>query len=691
MLVRHTQTSSRCARLALVAGAALFALRVAAPAAAQDTAPAQEDEVGELVVTARGYVPTVNTSATKQAIPLIETPQAITVIPRDQIDVLNMQNLSQAVRYSAGIIAENFGADERFDWLTLRGFQPVQYIDGLQAAAGSTGTSGLDLWGAESIEVLKGPSGVLYGQTPPGGIVNYTSRRPKKAFGGEAQVQGGTFGDWQVAADVTGTLQNTENLFGRATILYRDHDTQIDGAHAERFFFAPALTWNVTDDTNFTFLSYYQHDEATGGDGGFLPASGTILPNPGGKIAVSFNPGEPGFNIFTREQYGFGYEFNHYFTENFRVVQNLKYARENENFQSIYGTGLLPDGHTLTRANFGFPEDIKSFAVDTRAELKATTGMFTHSAMAGFDFREIKNHTDFIFGSAPSIDIFNPVYGAAIPAPFFVSTPYILSNSRQLGFYAQDSMKIDKVRLTVSARHDKITGPVDDDATTYRVGLNYIFDAGIAPYIAYATSFLPTAGADFAGNAFKPSEGKQVEAGIKYEPRNLPKGYKVFASAVVYDLVQDNVLASDPAHAFFSVQTAEVKVKGLELEAVARIRERLTTNISYSYTDTDIPIVPKNKAALLVDYTWQEGQIKGFGAGLGVRYLGPSFGDASHYYESSSQTLFDAILHYDFMPYRVSLNANNLFDKVDIQRCSDANNCFYSQRRTILVTVGRKW
>src|ERR1700674_4586749 len=172
------------AALVLVAGVG------ATPVLAAD---APGDTLEEMVVTAPRYVPTTDLSATKIAIPLIETPQAISVITRDQMDVLNFQNLEQAVRYTSGVIGENFGPDERYDWLTLRGFQPVEYIDGLQAPVGSTQNVGVDLYGAESVEILKGPSGVLYGQTPPGGLVNVTTRRPQDKFHAETLAQVGSF------------------------------------------------------------------------------------------------------------------------------------------------------------------------------------------------------------------------------------------------------------------------------------------------------------------------------------------------------------------------------------------------------------------------------------------------------------------------------------------------------------------
>src|SRR6184192_1082825 len=212
----------------------------------------------EVVVSAPRYVPDTNISATKIAIPLIETPQSISVITRDQIDVLDFQNLQQAVRYTSGVIGENFGPDERYDWLTLRGFNPVEYIDGLQAPIGSVPNVGLDLWMADSVEVLKGPSGVLYGQTPPGGLVNITSRRPQQDLHYEAQLQYGSFSDQQAAGDITGDLGGDGIFLGRLTGLWRHRGTQTDGVTSTRGLIAPSLTWNMGSATHLTFRSEEQ-------------------------------------------------------------------------------------------------------------------------------------------------------------------------------------------------------------------------------------------------------------------------------------------------------------------------------------------------------------------------------------------------------------------------------------------------
>src|SRR5690606_20502084 len=152
-------------------------------------------------VSAPEYVPSASRSALKDDAPLVEIPQSVTLISRDQIDLLNWCSLQDAMRYTAGVAGENFGPDDRLDCLAVRGFYPVQYIDGLQAPVGSVTNTGTDLYGFESVDVLKGPSSVLYGQTPPGGIVNMRSRRPQFEWGGEAEIQYGNYDHKQANAD----------------------------------------------------------------------------------------------------------------------------------------------------------------------------------------------------------------------------------------------------------------------------------------------------------------------------------------------------------------------------------------------------------------------------------------------------------------------------------------------------------
>lgn len=687
------------------------ALMVATPVQDPDVT-----QVSEVVVTAPNYVSTVGRSATKTDAPLIETPQSVSVISRDQIELLGWTSLMQAVRYTAGITSENYGPDERYDWLTLRGFNPVQYIDGLQAPVGSVTNIGTDLWGFESVEVVKGPSSVLYGQTPPGGLVNLTSRRPQDVFAGEIEVLAGNQAQLQLAGDVTGPI--TERVSARLTALVRDRETQLEGVESERTYIAPAATVALGADTDLTLLGYWQKDVVTGDGGGFLPAQGVVLPNSLGRVATDTNLGEPDFNRFDREQSGYGYDFRHAFGDDWSFQQNLK-VFANEAYQTgPYGTGLLdadfdgtPDDYrTVTRSQFAFLEDVDSLAVDSRLAGRFVTGGLRHDVIFGLDHRDTDNRQASYFGAAPSIDLFEPVYGATIvEGPL---STFLDQTQTQTGLYVQDQIRTGGWVATLALRQDWLevedhigTADSDDDKLTGRIGLNYVFSSGLAPYVGWSTSFQPVAGADFDGNLFQPSEGEQWEAGIKYDGRNLAPGVDLFASAAVYSLTQTNVLTPDPVpgRPFFNVQTGEVEVKGLELEATARIDERISLNASYAYTDSEVTesngadlgqrltVTPEHKASLFADYTFQTGPLAGLGAGLGVRYMGESFGDGANQWRTPSSTLWDATVHYDFDDWRIQATASNLFDQTYLSRCSSSVQCFYGSRGLYAVSLARRF
>ncbi len=719
LLVAHRRSGLRL-RLFPVTG-----ILITASMASQAVLAAENDRpLDEIIVHASKYVSTGGMSATKSNASLIETPQSVTVISRDQIDLLGWTSLQQSVRYTAGVTGENYGPDERYDWLTLRGFYPIQYIDGLQAPVSSVTNIGTDLFGFESVEILKGPSSVLYGQTPPGGIVNMTSRRPQREFSGEAGVQYGSYEHMQLQADVTGPL--TDTLSYRMTALYRDRESQIDFMGAERTYVAPALTIDITDSTALTLLSYYQKDDVDNFSGGFLPAEGTLLPNPNGKIPVGFSTYEPGLNFFEREQWAIGYELSHEINESMSVQQNLKYFDVTGSQGGTYGQGFVDsnfdgtpdDFRTIHRSIFPFFEDVSSFNVDTRLAATVETGSVSHKLLAGFDYRKYEVASVFGFGfsqgfggTVPTLDVFAPDYGQPLAQPEAIF-PFQDIVQKQYGFYLQDQIAIDRLVLTLSGRHDKVdtvsggSPSVSDNEFSYRAGLNYVFDSGFAPYAQAAKSFQPALGADAQGNRFEPTEGTQVEVGVKYDGRNLGPDLRIFSSIALFQLQQENVLTPDPdpvlAGQFFQVQTGEVEVTGLEFETVARFNERLSFNLSYTYTDSEVTksngpnlgkelmVVPKQKVSGLVDYTFQTGRLAGLGAGVGVRYLSEVYGDAANDWQTPGVTLYDGMVHYDTHDWKFALNASNMFDKTYVARCSSNIDCFYGTSRVVTASVTRK-
>ncbi|GGE90568.1 TonB-dependent siderophore receptor [Sphingomonas prati] len=702
--------NSRFARTALI----LLTTAIAAPSWAQ--AGDVESVPDSVVVIAPDFVPVTTSVGTKTSAPLIEVPQSVSVVTRDQIDLLNFIDVQQAVRYTAGITGENYGPDLRYDFLTVRGFIPVQYIDGLQApVSASISNVGIDLYGFQSLEVLKGPASVLYGTNPPGGLYNLTSRRPDAAFGGELQVKYGNDDFKQAAGTVTGAL--TDGVRARVTGLYRDRDSQTDFVHAKRAYLAPALAVDIGPDTVLTGLGHYQHDRIDGDTNGFLPVLGVLRDNPVGEVPRSVNLGEPDYNSYRRNQFSAGYELVHDFGTDARFTQNARWSEYHEDQRTIYASGLGADNRTVTRSNFPYQDDVAQFAVDSRLEATRWTGPVQHSLLVGVDYRNYREASAFGFGAASSIDLFEPVYGqGTIVTPAL--TPSTDQRLRQTGVYVQDQLKYNRFVLTLSGRQDwtwttnyagAVPSTAKQDKFSYRVGGSYIADSGVAPYVSYATSFQPVVGQGLDGRAFDPTSGKQWEAGVKYDACGLPSDVKLFATAAVYRLRQDNVVTPDPTNILFNVQTGQATVKGVELEAVTRIRDRLSINASYTYADAKVTRSnvagqvgaglfgqPKHKASAFVDYSFRDGALSGFGLGGGVRYLSNSPGAlpgpfVTTVYNTGRSTLFDAVLRYDLGDWRVALNGTNLLDKRYAGRCTGDVGCFFGQSRQVIATLTRRF
>ncbi|WP_245431050.1 TonB-dependent siderophore receptor [Rhodoplanes roseus] len=659
----------------------------------------------------RGFVATRTETGSKTDTPIREIPQAISVVTRDQLDQRAVTNIGEALTYSAGVVAEPFGFDPRFDAPIIRGFSSADsfYLNSLKLMR-SQGAPSIEPWGLERIEVLRGPSSVLYGQGNPGGLINLVSKRPQWTNFGTAMVEGATFDRYTGAFDFGGPVPGTSEFAYRLTGLARQGETQVDGTKDDRYYIAPAVTWKPNADTTLTVLANLQHDRASTPVG--LPNEYTLYANRNGiTLPRSRNLGDPNFDDSKRTLASIGYELEHRFDNNLIFRQNARYLSLTWDYQNLYYTNLLtPD--TAGRGASYNDEKYGTFTIDNQVQAKFDTGFLSHTVLLGLDVRRHSVDTLTEFGTAPSVNVFVPVYGVAIPKDVTYASK-VDGTLVQTGLYLQDQVKLDKWLLTLGIRHDwasvdsstyveSIYGPPgttlqnqNDRAFTGRVGLSYLFDNGLAPYISYATSFEPVIGSDPQGNTFKPSEGEQYEAGVKYQPT----WFKGFFTAAVYDLTQTNVLTT-AAGSFLQTQIGEVHSKGVELSALANLTEGLDLIANYTYTDAEIvggqyngnqpANVPRNAANLWLFQNIKTGPLAGVGFGGGIRYVGSRWDLDANLYELPSNILFDAAASYTTGHYKLSLNVNNIADEKYVSGCGYFG-CFWGNGRTVTGRIAYNW
>lgn len=661
----------------------------------------------------RNYVPSDASAGTKTRTSILDVPQSISVITHDQLGLLQVQTLDQALQFTAGVTTGYQGTDPRFDYIMLRGFVPPRYLDGLPEPTSTFAQSRLDLYGMDQVQVLKGPSSVLYGAIPPGGLVDEVSKRPQTKAFGDINLQLGSF-DYREAAFDAGTPLAGGKVLVRLTGLFRDADSQVDYVYTQRWFIAPSVSFILSPDTTFTVLSHYQHDR-TNTANQFLPAYGTLLPNPFGEIGRGAFINEPNHDRFSREQYDIGYQLDHRVNDHVSLHQSVRFEDVKVIYDTLYGSGFtlgadgLPTNYRLlNRGSYYVNEDARDVGLDNNAEFKFATGPLRHDVLFGVNYVHYRDDYGVGFGVAPPIDVFDPVYGVQFATPAIGT--HTIETQDDVGEYGQDQIKWNRWIATVSGREDEVSTGTrallygantsrDDTAFSWRAGLTYVFPQHVAPYFSYSRSFVPTTGTTYDGSTYAPTTGNQYEVGVKYQ-----LGRRTLVTAAAYQLTENNALTNDPNHPFYSLQQGQERVRGIELEDTTRLSDALSINAAYAYTDGEvtqsndastlnkrITQVPRHQASLLVDYTFPTGVLRGFGFGAAGRYVGAVFGDSANVWRTPHYAVMDALMHYDTRRYRVSVNASNLFDTRYLTSCDSAAFCFYGPRRTILGTLTLKF
>ncbi|KPJ32158.1 TonB-dependent receptor [Burkholderia multivorans] len=727
-------------RLRAIAAAASVAFGAAAAGQAfAQTAPAANAQAAAPNAASAGTLPAITVNAasegdgtvglvakrsrtgTKTDTPIEEIPQTINVVTAQQIEMTGATDVNTALRYVPGF--SSYGSDNRSDWYAaLRGFTPTAYVNGLQVP----NTLNLSSWRVDpymidSITVLRGPTSVLYGAGDPGAIVDVKTKLADGERVREAGVEIGNYARKQFMIDVGDKLDPDGKYAYRFVGVARDGNAVTGPNNDQRVALAPSFRWRPNADTSLTLSATYLQDW---GDisSNFLPAAGTVLPNPNGQITKDIYEGDGNFNYYRKKQWSLGYQFEHNLNSMWTFRQNTRWMHLSLDNASVFANGFVgEDMADVSRWAGLFQMNYSRFDIDNNLEGRFGTGPLEHTLLLGFHYnRQTATDSEWL-AAAPALNLYNPVYVpvtmGVFSDPDATSRTNTYTTMNTFGLYAQDQIKWNRWTLTLGGREDWVNMRMDDRAAgtqskadvsafTGRVGLTYQAGYGLSPYISYSTSFNPIIGVSLLdGGVPKPTRGRQIEAGLRWQP----PGKNLMLNAAIYQINQTNgvtpaLLTQDPSGTK-SVQTGEVRARGIELSATGKVTPNLSLIASYAYQDVkvvqandatlnnwpvDIPR-PRQMASLWADWTWHTGPLAGFGLGGGVRYQSASAGAADNSLTVSSYTLIDAAVHYDVRNWRFAVNATNLFNRHYISGCQSTSVCMFGNDRTVIATAKYNW
>ncbi|WP_159990986.1 TonB-dependent siderophore receptor [Pelistega ratti] len=651
---------------------------------------------------ATGYSPMESHSATKTATPLMRTPQSIEIISNKLMADQGVESVIDALGYHSGVISNYRGSNQLME-ISIRGIgtkseggQLPIYVNGTSYSAAYA----IKPFFIERMDILKGPSSVLYGQVNPGGIVDIITKKATGANKGQVQLVVGSNDRYQLGLDVERKISSTlsARLIGQAERMdWKERFVKERGG-----MIAPSIKWQPNDKTSLILYSYFSK-QPEAGDRNFLVGEGTVKPYQGQKIPYDFFAGDPDYHKVSVKQYHLGSQFSHRFNDHLIFRQNLRYSQSREDFKNL--VVMFNIGSELKRITRAWDEKSRELTIDNQLETNFQLGETRHTLLAGVDYKYYSKDSLIYLGSVadtPSIDWRHPIYHQKIKQPDLINDDEHWI--KQTGLYAQEQIewgkldfllggRIDFARIQQKNRLKNTRSNQSEHKFTWRTGLIYNFDNGIAPYINYSTSFLPTTNQDERGNYLKPTTASQWEVGVKYAPNE-----KFFMTVAGYQITQKNLTNFDMVTRAYK-QIGKVRTKGIEVDISAQISQSLSLLATYAYTHQKVIHsldkesigttpwgVPRHQGSLWAKYQFDNG----LSLSAGMRYFGSVHSYNNGRVDVPHFTLYDAAIHYDLnkvgINADVQFNIQNLTNKKYVSSCARSDTCFYGKERNANMT-----
>ncbi|MBN8499561.1 MAG: TonB-dependent siderophore receptor [Sphingomonadales bacterium] len=669
-----------------------------------DAGEAMEDDAPAIIVYGRadGYDLDKTPTATKTDTPLIDVPQSVTVISREQIDDQGILTLGEALRFVPGV---SLGQGEGHrDQITLRGQSSTAdfFVDGIRDDAQYYRS----LYNVERVEVLKGANALIFGRGGGGGVINRVSKAPEfdhTRFSASAGVD--TFGAWSVAGDLGAPLSDTLGMRLNATYEQFDNHRQYYRGHY--LGVTPTLGVRLGDATTATITYEYVEDRRLTDRG---------VPSRAGLPLTGYDDtffGSPSLNRAEVTAHLVHGRIDHGFSDNLSGNLTVQFADYDKFYSNIFPGSAVSTANVVTLSGYTSGTSRQNLIGQGNLIWKGSTGPVGHTVLLGFeagDQSTLADRRNAVFPSGATVALAQQLTIPAVTFPTLTSASQ--SDVTFWSVYAQDQIDVgEHLKLVGGLRYDRFkisstnlvngfAGERVDGKWSPRIGLILKPAEAVSIYGSYSLSFLPQSGDQFTvldatTEALAPEEFRNLEAGVKWD---LTAGLAFTAAA--YQLDRSNTRATDPVTGLV-VQTGKSRTKGLEFGLVGKVTRQLDVSLGYALQDGEIRVttaaapagrklaqLPRHQVSGWARYDFT----KRFGLGLGVIHQSSQFAAISNAVRLPAFTRIDAAAFFDVTDrMTVQINVENLTDADYFPSAHTDNNISPGKPLNAKLTVRMKF
>ncbi|WP_323588654.1 TonB-dependent siderophore receptor [Aliarcobacter butzleri] len=627
--------------------------------------------------------------------------KSIQTFNQNFIEDAQLQNIDDVITMSSNTIYTG-SSHGRANQISMRGFSGVPILlDGMKI---TNKIARPEIFAYESIEILKGPDSLQYGESSPGGLVNLVKKKPTKNSLAQVELEANDNPSYSPKIDLGGAINNDKSLYFRlSSLLKYDEGWTNSNTDTNKIFVAPSLAYDINDNNTITFVTEYT-DEKTPSD------FGTYVNDKGKLIAPIKNMISHPDEKFEKTQKIAGFDLDSIFDT---WSSNLKYRYID--YEGNNGDVHMPQRYnhltnTVTMVYAYQKQEFQEHALQETINKEFDLFGKKNNLSIGADYNKAYSKLDMFFDPTQlyNINLSNPVYQHLTNLSDHPTARNMSAKKTSVeswGTFIQDNINLtDDLIFSAGVRYSesKPQNGQRTDATTPSFGLVYHLSSQTSFYTNYSESFTPNSAMDKNGKILDPETGKGYEFGVKQKLFDD----KFDLTTAFFKIEKENIALADPnapAVGGWSISSGKQESQGFEIDLSGDITSNLSVIASYGYVDTknkdannkDLRNIPNHTANLFTTYKLTALNLPDYYIGGGAKYIGNKYADDANNIQLDSALIYNATIGYKKGNWKANLSVQNLTDEeyVDGALASNAagTRVYVGTPRTILATIGYKF